>query len=158
MRDSLNKGFSFGLTSGVITTLGLMVGLYSGTHSRLVVAGAVITIAIADSLSDALSIHISEESENRHTAREVWEATLCTLGTKLAVTLTFLAPVLLLPLHSAIIVSIPYGLFLVAAFSYHMARQQKNRAVPVVAEHLSITVAVIIATYYIGKWVSTAFV
>ena len=37
MRTSLKIGFSFGLTSGVITTLGLMVGLHAGTHSKSVV-------------------------------------------------------------------------------------------------------------------------
>jgi len=39
MKHSLKTGFSFGLTSGIITTLGLMVGLHSGTHSRLAVMG-----------------------------------------------------------------------------------------------------------------------
>ena len=55
MKQSLKTGFSFGLTSGVITTLGLMVGLNAGTHSRLAVIGGIVTIAVADALSDALS-------------------------------------------------------------------------------------------------------
>ena len=63
MKDSLRTGICFGLTSAVITTLGLMVGLHSGTHSRLVVLGGILTIAIADAFSDALGIHMSEESE-----------------------------------------------------------------------------------------------
>jgi len=70
-RHPLKVGFSFGLTSGIITTLGLMVGLNAGTHSKLVVIGGILTIAIADAFSDALAIHISEESENRHTAKQV---------------------------------------------------------------------------------------
>ena len=61
-KHSLRIGFSFGLTSGIITTLGLMVGLHAGTHSRLAVIGGILTIAIADAFSDALGIHISEES------------------------------------------------------------------------------------------------
>ena len=71
MRHSLRVGFSFGITSGIITTLGLMVGLNSSTRSGLVVIGGILTIAIADAFSDALGIHISEESENRHTAKEI---------------------------------------------------------------------------------------
>ena len=47
MKRSVKAGFSFGLTSGVITTLGLMVGLHSSTHSKLVVIGGILTIAIA---------------------------------------------------------------------------------------------------------------
>ena len=54
---------SFGLTSGIITTLGLIVGLHSGTHSKLAVIGGILTIAMADAFSDALGIHVSEESE-----------------------------------------------------------------------------------------------
>jgi hypothetical protein len=45
MKLSFKTGLSFGLTSGVITTLGLMVGLHSGTHSRTVVIGGIVTIA-----------------------------------------------------------------------------------------------------------------
>ena len=57
---SVTVGLSFGLTSGIITTLGLMVGLYSGTHSRLAVLGGILTIAIADSFSDALGYVIGQ--------------------------------------------------------------------------------------------------
>jgi acid phosphatase family membrane protein YuiD len=60
MKDSLRTGISFGLTSAVITTLGLMVGLHSGTHSKIVVLAGILTIAIADAFSDALGIHVSE--------------------------------------------------------------------------------------------------
>ena len=48
MNHSVKIGFCFGSTSGIITTLGLMVGLNSGTHSKLVVIGGILTIAIAD--------------------------------------------------------------------------------------------------------------
>ena len=54
MREAFRTGASFGLTSGVLTTLGLIVGLYAGTHSKLAVMGGIFTIAIADALSDAL--------------------------------------------------------------------------------------------------------
>jgi len=39
MKQTLKTGLSFGLTSGTITTLGLMVGLHSGTGSKLVIIG-----------------------------------------------------------------------------------------------------------------------
>ena len=44
MKESLRTGIAFGLTSAVITTLGLMVGLHSGTHSKIVVIGGILTI------------------------------------------------------------------------------------------------------------------
>ena len=59
MRHSLQVGFSFGITSGIITTLGLMVGLSSGTHNKLAVVGGILTIAIADSLSDQAKKYVA---------------------------------------------------------------------------------------------------
>ena len=117
MCHSLRTGLSFGLTSGIITTLGLVVGLYTGTYSRLAVIGGVLTIAIAD----AMGIHISEESENVHTPREVWESTLFTFTFKFLFS-SLLVPLVTLGLREAVLASVAWGMSLLAAFSYHMAR------------------------------------
>ncbi len=106
MKDSLRTGITFGLTSAVITTLGLMVGLHSGTHSRTVVLGGILTIAIADAFSDALGIHVSEESENTHTTRQIWLSTFATFFAKFLFALTFAVPVFFLSLTTAIFVSL----------------------------------------------------
>jgi len=101
MKDSLRTGITFGLTSAVITTLGLMVGLHSGTHSRVVVLGGILTIAIADAFSDALGIHVSEESQNVHTVRQIWGATAATFLTKFLFAITFAIPnSIFAPFHS----------------------------------------------------------
>ena len=149
----MKTGLSFGLTSGIITTLGLMVGLHSGTHSKLVVMGGILTIAIADAFSDALGIHVSEESENRHSTREIWESTVFTFLSKLVFALTFIVPILLFPLATAIVVSIAWGLSMLAIFSLYIAKEQKESAWKVVGEHLLIAVVVIIITHYVGHWI-----
>jgi len=87
------------LTSAVITTLGLMIGLHSGTHSKLAVIGGILTIAVADAFSDALGIHMSEESEGKHTAREIWLSTIFTFLFKLVFGLSFAIPALILDLR-----------------------------------------------------------
>ncbi|MBL7158148.1 MAG: hypothetical protein ISS91_01395 [Candidatus Omnitrophica bacterium] len=156
-RHPLKVGFSFGLTSGIITTLGLMVGLNAGTHSKLVVIGGILTIAIADAFSDALAIHISEESENRHTAKQVWVATVATFLAKFIFAITFLIPVLFFELSRAIIISIIWGLSALSVFSYRMAREQYKDPLKVMGEHLGIAIIVIIATYYVGTWILTIF-
>lgn len=150
MNHSIKKGFSFGLTSGVITTLGLIVGLDSATGSSLVVTGGILTIAIADALSDALGIHISEESENSHTNKEIWTATVGTFLAKFFFALTFIIPVSLLTLPAAIIISIIWGLILITAFSFFMAREQKVKPHKIIIEHLSIAILVIFITHYVG--------
>ena len=154
MKRSIKKGFGFGLTSGVITTLGMMVGLNASTHSKLAVIGGIIAIAIADAFSDAMGIHIAEESENRHSTREIWEATFSTWASKFVVALTFVVPVLVFKLDGAIAVSVIWGLSLIIIFSYHMARQQAVKPHIVVLEHVTIVVLVIIITHYAGKWIA----
>jgi len=157
MKHSLKTGFSFGLTSGIITTLGLMVGLHSGTHSRIAVIGGILTIAVADAFSDALGIHISEESENKHTQKEIWEATGSTFLSKFIFALTFAVPLLIFQLATAIIVSVFWGLSLLGSFSYLMARQQKVNPWIVVIEHLVVAIIVISITHHIGDWIGTKF-
>ena len=157
MRHSLQVGFSFGLTSGIITTLGIIVGLNSGTHSQLAVIGGILTIAIAASLSDAMGIHISEEAENKHTSKEVWESTFATFFFKLIVASSFIIPVLILALENAVIISIVWGLVLLTVFSYKIAQNCKKNVLHVVAEHLIIGVAVIIIANFVGIFISNVF-
>lgn len=157
LKHSIKVGFSFGLTSGIITTLGLMVGLHSGTHSRLVVLGGILTIAIADAFSDALGIHMSEESENVHSTREIWESTISTFLAKFVFALTFIVPILTFALPTAIVVSAIWGLSILALVSYSMAKEQKEKPWKVVAEHLIIALAVIVITHYVGHWVASRF-
>ena len=155
MKTSLKKGFSFGLTSGIITTLGMIVGLHSGTHSKLVVLGGILSIAVADAFSDALGIHISEESENHHSSGEIWEATLSTFAAKFLFAMSFVIPIVLFRLSTAIVVSVLWGLMLIALFSLFMAKQQKVKASRVIIEHLLIAVAVIVITHCLGDWIRT---
>lgn len=155
MEHSLKTGFSFGLTSGVITTLGLIVGLHSGTNSKIVIIGGIVIIAIADAFSDALGIHISEESENKHTTKEIWASTISTFAAKFVFSMTFIVPIILFPLTTAIIVCIVWGLSLLGIFSFYIAKQQKAKTWSVVMEHLLIALLVISITHYVGDWVST---
>ena len=157
MKHSLKVGFSFGLTSGIITTLGLMVGLYSGTHSKLVVIGGILIIAISDAFSDAMGIHISEESENKHTTKEIWESTISTFLSKFGFALTFIIPVLLFELSTAIVISVIWGLSLISIFSFSIAKEQKAKPWKVVAEHLIISMAAIAITHYVGHWIPAMF-
>jgi VIT1/CCC1 family predicted Fe2+/Mn2+ transporter len=154
MKNSIKKGFSFGLTSGIITTLGLMVGLHSSTHSAAVVIGGILVIAVADALSDALGMHISEESENHHPAREVWESTSATFLAKFVFALTFIVPILFFSLSQAIVISITWGLSLIAIFSFYLAKMQRISPSKVIFEHLIIASFVILATHYIGDLVA----
>ncbi|MBH0203801.1 MAG: hypothetical protein HP496_16230 [Nitrospira sp.] len=153
MKASWKTGISFGLTSGVITTLGLMVGLHSGTHSRAIVIGGILTIAIADAMSDALGIHVSEESKNSAPMSQIWEATLATFAAKFVVSATFIIPVIFTPLDQAIVISIAWGLLLLTVLSFFLARTQAIAPWKVIGEHLLIALCVVAVTHVVGDWV-----
>lgn len=157
MRSATQTGINFGLTSGVITTLGLIVGLHSGTHSTLAIIGGILTIAIADSLSDALGIHISKEAETDSTTRDVWLATFSTLATKMIMASSFMVPILILEQSRAIVVAIVWGMLVLTALSYFLARSQGEKPHRVIAEHLAIAILVIIATHFVGDLVAYYF-
>jgi len=150
-------GFSFGLTSGIITTLGLLVGLNYSTHSKLAVIGGILTIAIADAFSDAMGIHLSQESSSKLNATSVWESTLATFFTKLIFASSFVIPILLFELALAVWICIFWGLILLAIFSYMIARQNKTRPIEVITEHLGIAIFVILVSAYLGNWLSGSF-
>jgi VIT1/CCC1 family predicted Fe2+/Mn2+ transporter len=157
MDGQIKKGIHFGLTSAIITTLGLLVGLYSSTKSVLAVIGGIVVIAVADALSDALGMHISEEGEAKHTARGIWEATVFTLLSKFIFATTFAVPVLLFELSTAVMICVLWGLLLITIVSYVIAKETKQNPSLVIAEHVLISVLVVVISYLVGLWVS-AFV
>ncbi|GAB3280708.1 hypothetical protein [Parahaliea aestuarii] len=157
LNDGARTGFFFGATSGVITPCGLLVGLAAGTGSVTTVISGILIVAIADSMSDALGIHLSEESGAGNSHRRVWIATITTFITKLLVALTFVLPFLILPMDGAIIAALLWASILITFMSWQIARLQGERAGPVVAEHLLVTAAVVVVSHLVGIWIHGLF-
>ncbi|MCW4019980.1 MAG: hypothetical protein NWF14_01945 [Candidatus Bathyarchaeota archaeon] len=150
LRPGLWKGVGFGLTSGVITTLGVVIGLHAGTQSKLAVVVGIIVVGVADAFSDAMGIHVSEEAESEHTPKEQWESAFFTFTSKMVIALSFIIPTTLLDLYTAILASTVWGLLLITTFSFYMAKSQGENPVKVVAEHVTVAVLVILLAHYLG--------
>ena len=108
-------------------------------------------------MSDALGIHLAEEADPDSTHEQIWAATFSTFFTKLIVALTFALPLLLLPLQTAVIVSVIWGLTVILLISIYLARVQRVSFLPVAAEHLLIAIVVIAVSHFIGGWVQQVF-
>jgi VIT1/CCC1 family predicted Fe2+/Mn2+ transporter len=100
---------------------------------------------------------MSEESENKHSTKEIWQSTFATFFSKFIFALTFVIPVLLFELTTAIIVSVLWGFLLLTIFSYRMAISQKANPLKVIGEHLLIALVVITATHFVGSWIGSVF-
>lgn len=155
--DGARTGLFFGATSGVITTIGLIVGLNSGTQSVTAVLGGIMVIAVADAMSDALGIHLAEEANPDTDHMHVWAATIVTFLTKFIFSISFAIPLLLLPLGTAVIASVVWGLFVIVVLSFFLARSQGESPVSIIAEHVGIAVLVLVLSHYIGVWVAATF-
>ena len=112
---------------------------------------------MADAFSDALGIHVSQESQNKYSVKGIWEATLATLSSKLVFALTFIVPVLVFELSLAIIISIIWGFLALSVFNFIIARQQKENPWKVVTEHLVIGLGVVLITHFLGSLISMLF-
>ena len=156
-KEFIKTGFSFGLTSGLITTLGVIIGLYSSTQRTSIVIGGILSIAIADSCSDALAIHMVEEVREKSSAKGVWISSIATLIFKFFFAVTFLVPILLFNLHIAIVISILWAISLITVFNYYLARQQRVKPLKIILEHILIAFMVVLLSYYAGVWIKGNF-
>jgi len=158
MDKGTRTGLFFGATSGVITTLGLMVGLEAGTQSLAAVFGGVVVIAVSDAMSDAMGIHLSEEADPESTRAHIWAATLWTFIAKFVVSISFSLPLLWMPLKPAVIVGVAWGLIIITVMSYFLARLQQAPVWRAIGEHLAIALVVIAVSHYVGIFTRSVFV
>lgn len=121
------------------------------------VLGGIFVIAIADSMSDALGIHLAEEAEPDATAQHIWAATVSTFLNKFLFAISFAVPLLLLPLDQAVIASVAWGMLVITVLSVFIARAQQSSALASIAEHLGIALLVVLLSHGIGLWVGQTF-
>lgn len=146
-------GIAFGTTSGIITTLGLIVGLDAATGSKLAIIAGILTIAIADSLSDSLGIHLSEEIRKDEAKKPIWTITFFTFLGKLLISSIFIIPFLLFSHQLAIILSVAMGIFGIVTLSNYIAKRKNESPTKVIIEHTVLMILVIIASYFVGSFV-----
>ena len=70
---------------------------------------------------------------------------------KLVFAMTFIIPFVFFNLENAIIACIVWGLSLITAYSYHLAKKTKMNPGWVIFEHVFITILVIAAAYLVGR-------
>lgn len=150
---------SFGLTSAVITSLGMIVGLYAATSSKLAVAAGIIIMAIADGLADAAGMHLSEEAEMEggrpvHTQREVWMTTIFTFIAECVFILSFAVPLVVLPLKIAVWTAVGWGVFLLLSLNFYIAGTKNESPWHIICEHFLLAMFVIIVSNWAGDLLS----
>ena len=125
-------------------------------HPKLSIIGGILVIALADNISDSLGIHIYQESECIG-EKEVWVSTLTNFAARILVSAAFIFLVLALPIKLAVLCSVFFGLALLAAMSYAIAKNRGINPVLTIFEHVGIAIIVIAGSHFIGKWIISNF-
>lgn len=142
--------FSFGATSSIITSLGLIIGLNKIARPQFGIIGGLLLIGLADNISDGLGIHIYQESESLN-KNEVWFSTITNFITRFLVSLVFIIFVLFFPINIAVVLSVIYGLLVLLTISYFIAKKRKTNSLPIIIEHIAIAGVVIAASHFLSR-------
>lgn len=148
---------SFGGTAAIATSMALIVGLDAANAGRAIIISALLIAAVADNLTDSLSVHMYQESE-RLDQKEAFVGTVANFVTRFVVCLSFVLIIALLRGHAAVIGGIVWGMSLLAALSCFLARHRKVSATAEVAKHLAVALVIILVSKSIGHWINTRVV
>lgn len=146
---------SYGGTAAVVTSTALISGLSAADTTKPVIVSALLIAALADNLTDALSVHIFQESEQLD-QKDAFTGTITNFATRLLLCVSFVPLVVMFSLAHAAAVAIAWGALLLATLTYLVARERKVSLVPEVAKHLFVAFSVIAASMLIGRWIGAA--
>lgn len=149
MKKSIKAIFSFGVVSGIVTTIGLITGLVQSGAELPVIIGGILTISFADAFSDALGLYYS--SKRQDDGSNYWSPILQIFFIKLIVSSTFLIPMIIAPIKIGLIISIIWSLGLLSILSYYVAIYENEKPWKSILKHVSVSIAVILITFYIGN-------
>ena len=133
----------FGGTAAIVTSMALITGLNAVGTGKSALITALLIAALADNLTDSLSIHIYQESE-RLDEREAFIGTLSNFTTRLLGSLSFVLIVVIFPPNVVVLGSIVWGMLLLGVLSYLLARERNIGILSEVIKHLVVAAAVLI--------------
>jgi VIT1/CCC1 family predicted Fe2+/Mn2+ transporter len=145
--------FGFGGTAAILTSTGLILGLQAAESSRQAIVGALLIVALADNLSDSLSVHIYQEAE-RMESRDAFISTVANFATRLLIAATFIVLVLALPGELLPWAAAAWGLLLLALLTHRIARARGAPVGREIAKHLVIAGIVLAISRGLGSWIA----
>jgi len=140
---------SYGGTAAIVTSMALITGLNSVVTGKSTLITALLVVALADNITDSLSIHIYQESAQLD-EREAFIGTLSNFTTRLLGSLSFVLIVVVFPPKVVVLGSIVWGNLLLGVLTYFLARERNVRILPEVIKHLVVAAVAIIISKIIA--------
>lgn len=146
------RKISYGGTAAVVTSMALINGLVAADATRPVIVSTLLIAALADNLTDTLSIHIYQESEQLN-KKDALTGTVTNFLTRLLFGISFILLVGLFPLPYIGKAAIIWGMLLLAVLTYLVARERNVKPLPEVLIHLLAASVVITVSMMIGHYI-----
>jgi hypothetical protein len=140
---------SYGGTAAIVTSMALITGLNAVGTGKSTLITALLIAALADNITDSLSIHVYQESE-RLDEREAFIGTLSNFTTRLLGSLSFVLIVVAFPPKVVVLGSIIWGMLLLGVLSCLLARERNVGILSEVIKHLVVASVVIIISKVIA--------
>lgn len=109
---SLNIGNTFGIISGIITSIGLILGMYGANITLKPIIVSLVSIAISDGVSDALGIYYATINNN-YTTEQAYNEGFNTLLIKIICPLLMIIPFYITSINKAVITNLVLSLIII---------------------------------------------
>lgn len=142
--NTLSIGSTFGSISGIITSLGAIIGMYGANLPSKPIIISLVSIAMSDSISDALGIYygVNVEEDNQESFNQASRAFIA----KFFFPLLMVIPFLLLEKSNAVMVNLLCSLTVVLVVSSSVFKKQTE-----IITNMLIVLIAIILIYNVGK-------
>jgi len=140
---------SYGGTAAVVTSMALISGLGAADATNAVIVSALLIAAFADNLTDSLSIHIFQESEQLD-QMNAFTGTITNFIARLLLCISFALLIIITPIQDVAIVTILWGMLILGIITYLIACERKVKPAPEVIKHLLVASAVVLASNVTG--------
>jgi hypothetical protein len=138
--DILSIGNIFGMISGVITSIGLMYGMYGAKIDKKPIIIGLLSISLSDSISDAIGIYFG-------TDENIYEA-LTTLFSKFIIPFIMAFNFYILNINEAIIINtiLCFGLLIIVNY-----KLENNKITKKLINNILFIIIIIFIIFNIGK-------
>lgn len=133
----LGVGSIFGSYSGIITSLGLILGMFGGKLEKRAFIIGLLSLSMSDSFSDAFGIYNATEQS--------WEQGLQTFISKFIYPLLMIIPFLLTNVKYAVYINIIFGSIILASVSHKLLGTIEG-----MLSNVMLTWVVIVLIYFIS--------
>lgn len=148
--------YSFGATSAIVTSLAFIVSFSGSAQPQVAIIGSLLVMAVADNITDSLGIHVFQESDMKGSG-VVNSSTFSNFATRLVLVFSFIAIVYVLPIGVAVPAAVTWGISILAALSYLIAKEQGTSPATAILQHVATAALVVASSLILRGWITTFF-